>query len=71
MILKIHPDTYEAGGRPEGFNLDGQKFVVKEVIDHWYEAGYEYLQLLADDERMYLIKRREGGSWELKGIFPY
>ncbi len=66
----MHPDTYGAGGKLEGFTLDGQKPMGNLVIDHWYEAEYEYVKLLYEDERIYLIKRKKTDRWELQGVYP-
>jgi hypothetical protein len=66
----VYPDTYEAGGDLERFTLDGQKLVTNRVIDHWYEAEYEYVKLLDEDERIYVIKRRKTDRWELEGVYP-
>lgn len=69
MTLKIYPNTYEARGKLRSFTLDGRRIVVDEVIDHWDDGEYEYLQLVADDERIYFLKRGKGNHWEVQRIF--
>jgi hypothetical protein len=72
MVSKICPGDYEPEGKPRSFNLNGRKLVVDEVIDHWIEADCEYLRLLADDERIYLLlKHGEGDRWEVERVYGY
>jgi hypothetical protein len=71
MMLKIYPDSYRADGELRTFRLDGQRLVVDEVIDHWYDGKYQYLTLLADDERIYLLKHDGGDYWQVERIYGY
>jgi hypothetical protein len=71
MMLKIYPDTYEAGGKLRSFTLDGRRLVVDEVIEHWHEADCEYLKLLADDERIYFLRHGKGNHWEVERVYSY
>ncbi len=74
-MFEIYPDTHEGDGKPGSFKLNGRKLVVNEVIDHWHEAQYEYLMLLADDGRIYFLMRREKitGNWKgfIHSKIPY
>jgi hypothetical protein len=71
MVNKICPDSCEADGKPRSFTLNGRKLMVDEVIDYWLEAECEYLRLLADDERIYFLRRGEGNDWEVKKVYGY
>jgi hypothetical protein len=70
-VIKIYPDTHEAGGKPKSITLEDQEVRVNRVVDHWHEAEYEYLKLLADDGRIYAIRRKEDSDWELEAVYPY
>jgi hypothetical protein len=45
--------------------------LVNEVFDQWYEAGHEYLRVLADDERIYFLRRKKGHQWEVERVYSY
>jgi hypothetical protein len=68
-MSKMCSDTREADGIPKSFSLDGQKITVNRVIDRWHEGEYEYLTLLADNERIYLLRRKEGTHWEVQRVY--
>ncbi len=70
-MLKMYPDSYRADGELRAFRLGGQRLVVDEVIDQWYDERHQYLTLLADDERIYLLKHDEGDYWEVERIYGY
>jgi hypothetical protein len=40
-------------------------------MERWQEAGHEYIKSLANDDRIYLIKRGEEGSWSLERTYPF
>jgi hypothetical protein len=69
MTLKIYSNTYEARGKPRNFTVDGREILVDEVIDRWDDGECEYLQLLADDERIYFLRHGKGNHWEVQTIF--
>lgn len=71
MVRKICPNRYQMGGKLKSFTLDGRRVVVGEVIDRWNDGQYEYLRLLADDERIYFLKHEEGNHWEVEKVCSY
>jgi hypothetical protein len=70
MTLKIYPNTYEAKGKLRSFTSDGRRIVINEVIDRWDDEECEYLQLLADDARIYFLRHGKGNHWEVQTVFP-
>ena len=57
---------YKANERPFSFVLGGQRLDVKTIIDRWYGQEHDYFKVLADDARVYLIKRhRDLDIWFL------
>jgi hypothetical protein len=71
VTLKVYPDTNQTGEKIRSFTFNGRRIVVDEVIDCWHEAEYQYLKLLADDERIYLLRHRESNRWEVKKVYSY
>jgi hypothetical protein len=65
----MYPYSYY--GKLRILTTDGQKLVVDEVIDHWQEAECEYLRLLAEDERIYFLRREQGNQWEVERFYSY
>ena len=57
---------YKANERPLSFNLGDQRREVKSLIDRWFGQEYDYFKVLADDDRVYLIKwHRDQDAWFL------
>jgi len=44
---------------------------VEELMDRWYGEDAHYFKVLADDQRVYLLRYRPGQDvWTLTGMFP-
>lgn len=71
MALKAHPDTNQTGEDIQSFTFNGRQILVDEIIDCWYEAEYQYLKLLAEDERIYLLRNGESNRWEVNKVYSY
>lgn len=77
VTLEMSTAGQESHSQPEtgealaSFTLNGKRLVVEEVIDYWQGPRHEYLKLLAEDERIYLLKRIEGNRWEVEKIYSY
>ena len=57
---------YKANERPLSFTLGDQRREVKNLIDRWFGQEYDYFKVLADDDRVYLIKwHRDQDAWFL------
>jgi hypothetical protein len=53
------------------FILNGRKIMVEEVFEYWEEPPDNYVRLLADDERIYVLRRTEGDDWKVHRIYSY
>ncbi len=77
VILEMSAMGQESYSQPgtvkafASFTLHGKRLVVEEVIDYWQGPRHEYLKLLAEDERIYLLRRIEGSRWEVEKIYSY
>lgn len=47
---------YKANERPLSFVLDERNVRVSQVIDRWYGIEHDYFKVIAEDERIYLLK---------------
>jgi hypothetical protein len=57
---------YRANERPLSFVLGDQRREVKNLIDRWFGQEHDYFKVLADDDRVYLIKwHRDLDVWFL------
>lgn len=70
MTAKTYPEN-KADEKPTGFVFNGRKVLIDEIIDYWYDEHHEYLRLLADDERIYFLRREVGNYWEVERIYGY
>lgn len=60
---------YRADEKPMSFSLGDTEYVVDKVIDQWRSPGFEFFKVLADDERVYLLKHDNIKSeWALEKI---
>ncbi len=59
----------KADERPVSFCVGGEKRMVERVIDRWTGEDHDYFKLLADDRRVYIIRRdRTEDAWTLERI---
>lgn len=47
---------YKAHERPTQFTFRGRKHKVVELLDRWYGVNDSYFKVLADDNKVYLIR---------------
>ena len=47
---------YKANERPLDFIVDKRKLNVVNIIDRWYGVEHDYYKVLADDNRIYLLR---------------
>ena len=60
---------YKANERPLDFTVRGRKLLVEEIIDQWYGINDDYFKVLANDNKVYLIKyNRNEDLWTLEKI---
>ena len=60
---------YKASERPLNFTVRGRKLMVEEIIDQWYGINGDYFKVLANDNKVYLIKyNRDEDLWTLEKI---
>ena len=60
---------YKANERPITFTVRGRQLTVKQIIDRWYGVSASYFKVLANDEKIYLIKYdRDEDQWTLEKI---
>jgi len=62
---------YQYGERPISFKLLERTFKVIEILDQWYGEDHLYFKILADDQRVYLLKYEQAkDQWSLTGLVP-
>jgi hypothetical protein len=60
---------YKANERPIYFTVRGRKLAVEKILDRWYGIDHSYFKILADDQKVYLIKHDPGADlWTLEKI---
>lgn len=56
QIEVIAYSGYKANERPLRFLLNRQELKVRKILDRWAGQDHDYFKILAEDERIYLIK---------------
>jgi len=68
----IHVECYsghKAEERPVSFGRGKEKRTVVRVIDQWAGEDHDYFKLLADDQRVYIVRYdRSEGFWTLENV---
>lgn len=60
---------YKVNERPTNFTVRGRKLQVEKIIDRWYGINHNYFKVLANDEKIYLIRYDQGKDlWTLEKI---
>ncbi len=60
---------YKANERPINFTVRGRKLIVEQILDRWYGVSTSYFKILADDQKIYLIKYdQDEDLWTLEKI---
>lgn len=60
---------YKANERPLAFSVEGERFEVQEIIDRWYGVENDYFKVLANDQRVYILKwQRLLDAWLLVNV---
>lgn len=60
---------YKANERPINFTFRGRKRMVHEVLDQWYGINHRYFKVLANDNKIYLIRYdHDDDLWTLEKI---
>jgi len=55
---------YKANERPVRFRLGEKELAVRKIVDRWYGEKHDYFKVVADDAKVYLLKRdREADVW--------
>jgi hypothetical protein len=69
--MKLEVECYsgqKADERPLRFRMDGRQYVVKDILDQWYEPESISYRVRADDGNLYIIRHQTSipnGTWEL------
>jgi len=60
---------YKANERPINFAVRGRNLLVEEIIDRWYGVNHSYFKILANDQKIYLIRYdQDEDLWTLEKI---
>jgi hypothetical protein len=60
---------YKGNERPASFTLRERRLTVEKIIDRWYGMDHSYFKVLANDQRVYLIKYdQDADVWTLERI---
>ena len=57
--------------RPVRFRLDGNEYMVEEVLDQWYGPRDTFYKVRADDGNLYILRRETStpdGPWHLESF---
>jgi hypothetical protein len=74
--MPLEVDCYsgrKADERPVRFRLDGQDYLVEELLDHWYGQKDEFFKVRADDRNLYILRHQTAvpeGGWHLVSFLP-
>jgi len=61
---------FKAEERPVSFQVGDEKRVVENVIDRWAGEDHDYFKVLADDRKVYILRRdRAEDLWTLERVF--
>ena len=72
--MKLRVECYsgrKADERPVRFQLDGQDYVVEEVVDQWYGPDAQFFKVRAGDGNFYILCHRVAGDvdeWSLESF---
>lgn len=70
-LMKLDVECYsgqKADERPVRFWLDGRQYVVKVVLDQWYDPDSTFYKVRADDGNLYILRQQTStpdGTWDL------
>ena len=60
---------YKANERPIDITVRGRKLRVEEIVDRWYGVDHSYFKILANDQKIYLIRYdQDEDLWTLEKI---
>ena len=60
---------YKSDERPISFTLRKRTLIIEEILDRWYGPNNSYFKVLADDKKIYLIKRNlDDDLWTVEKI---
>jgi len=60
---------YKVNEYPISFNIRGKNLTVEEIIDRWYGIDHSYFKILANDQKVYIIKYdQDTDLWTLEKI---
>ena len=60
---------HRANERPTFLYIDDEKRVVEDIIDRWAGEDHDYFKLVADDQKVYLIRYdRRADFWTLEKV---
>jgi len=60
---------YKANERPTRLSFRGRRLTVLELLDQWYGINHRYFKVLADDNKVYLIRYdQDNDLWTLEKI---
>jgi hypothetical protein len=69
--MKLNVECYsgrKADERPVRFRLEGREYLVKAVLDQWYDPESIFYKVRADDGNFYILRQRTStpdGAWDL------
>jgi hypothetical protein len=72
--MKLDVDCYsgrKADERPVRFRLNGNEYLVEEVLDQWYGSAGTFFKVRADDKNLYVLRcdtSRPEGLWYLESF---
>ena len=72
MNLKV--ECYAGRKADEGpvrFQLDGQNYIVEQVLDQWYGPEAQFFKVQADDDNLYVLRHCPSGDedeWSLQSF---
>jgi hypothetical protein len=60
---------YKANERPMQFTFRGRKLTVLELLDRWYGPDYSYFKIIANDNKIYLMRYdHDDDLWTMEKI---
>ena len=70
-LMKLNVECYsgrKADERPVRFWLEGRQYVIRAVLDQWYDPESIFYKVRADDGNLYVLRQETSmpeGTWDL------
>lgn len=61
-------EGYKGAERPFEFRLGERVYIIRAVLDQWYEPDSTYFKVKVDDGNVYILKRSRADEWTIESF---